>query len=572
MTLPSGELAQIVWAETKPLGSAPADGSGSVNGVRRLIAQLAASVDGAGFTRRDVLPSVQDRELGGTVRAILAIAEDARGATAPQSRVIIWEADGETLQLNSTTSPPPPTPWADLAADKITHQLHQPLTNGQTVDVFTRDAATDAGSGGAAVFVNAMTGTGVPSGSAPMAEPRATSKAMPRAGVFLFVVALGLFVLSALGAYGMGVGARLSLGQFVQNARIATGSTGDGLDCTVATTEKPNVLDSVRWRPKPDKAQDCRTQFMAAQSLVASAQYPAPDAKPGSNAARPTTWPEWFASKALEWSSVVNGTMSLVIPFGLALASLSLLFIACGFGITGRALGPIIDERNRMSLTLAQLVIWSVILLSGLLVCGLFNYGFGGLFITELQQQAAAATAAKEVPNNAKIALDAYNLFPSIPFYLALVGGFAVATPFLSRLISNSTVVGTQEQTAPDAASPTQAPRYLADKAGPEKAALSDMVLQEVKGRSDMVDINRVQHVAITGILSISYLLVLFDVVSNIDAVRIVFAATQSASVLTSMPQIDGTFTSLLFVSHAALLGSKVYDKMVPAKREGQDR
>ncbi|MGC2777016.1 MAG: hypothetical protein WA418_15425 [Bradyrhizobium sp.] len=568
MTLSSGELAQIVWAETKALGTAPADGTGSVNGVRRLVAQLAAAVDGAGFDRRDQLPSVQDREFGDTVRAILSITENARGAAAPQSRIIIWEADGDTLRLNKTTTPPPPAPWSDLAADKITHQLHRALANGQTVDVFTRDAATDAGSGSNPVFVNAMTGTGVTGGSAPMAEPRSTSKAMPRTGVALFVVALALFVLAALGAYGIGVGARLSLGQFVQSAHITPGGADDGLDCTVATAEKPTLLDSAKWRPNADKAKDCRTQFAAAQTVVASAQYPDADAKPAAKASRKTTWPEWFASQALGWSSAINGTMSLVIPFCLALLSLLLLFIACGFGITGRALGPIIDERNRMSLTLAQLAMWSIILLSGLLVCGLFNYGFGGLVITELQQQAAAATAAKETPNTAKAALDAYNLFPSIPFYLGLVGGFAVATPFLSRLISNSTIVGTQDQTAPDAASPTQAPKYLADKAGPDKAALSDMVLQEVKGRSDMVDINRIQHVAITGILGISYLLVLFDVVSNIDAIRIVFAAAQNASVLTSMPQIDGTFTSLLFVSHAALLGSKVYDKMVPAKRE----
>lgn len=568
MTLSSGELAQIVWAETKALGTAPADGSGSVNGVRRLVAQLAASVDGAGFDRRDQLPSVQDRELGDTVRAILSIAEDARGAAAPQSRIIIWEADGDTLRLNRTTTPPPAAPWAALAADKITHQLHQRLANGQTIDVFSRDAATDAGSGSNPVFVNAMTGTGVPGGGAPMAEPHSASKAMPKTGVALFVVALALFVLAALGAYGMGVGARLSLGQFVQNARIAPAGSGDGFDCAVTTAEKPTVLDSVRWRPGSDKAKDCRTQFAAAQAIVASAQYPDADAKPGTKAARKASWPEWFAGQALGWSNTVNGTMSLVIPFVLAVLSLVMLFIACGFGITGRALGPIIDERNRMSLTLAQLAMWSIILLSGLLVGGLFNYGFGGLLITELQQQAAAAAAANETPNTAKSALDAYNLFPSIPFYLGLVGGFAVATPFLSRLISNSTIVGTPDQTAPDAASPTAAPKYLADKAGPDKAALSDMVLQEVKGRSDMVDINRIQHVAITGILGISYLLVLFDVLSNIDAVRIVFAAAQNASVLTSMPQIDGTFTSLLFVSHAALLGSKVYDKMVPAKRE----
>jgi hypothetical protein len=568
MTLSSGELAQIVWAETKALGTAPGDGKGSVNGVRRLVAQLAAAVDGAGFDKRDQLPSVQDREFGDTVRAILSIAEDARNTTTPQSRLIIWEADGETLRLNKTTSPPPPAPWPDLPADKITHQLHQRLANGQTVDVFSRDAATDAGSGGNPPLVNAMTGSGVPGGKAPMAEPRTTSKAMPRLGLFLFIVAAIVFLVAAIGSYGMGVGARLSLGQFVQSARIAPAGTGDALDCAVSTAEKPTVLDSAKWRANPDKAKDCRTQFAAAQTAVASAQYPdAQEAKPGTRVNRKITWPEWFASHALALSNAVNGTMSLVIPFCLALLSLLLLFVACGFGINGRALGPVIDERNRISLTLTQLAMWTIILLSGLLVCGLFNYGFGGLLITELQQQAAAAATANETPNTAKTALDAYNLFPSIPFYLGMVGGFAVATPFLSRLISNSTIVGTPEQTAPDAASPTAAPKYLADKSGPDKAALSDMVLQEVKGRSDMIDINRIQHVAITGILGVSYLLVLFDVVSNIDAVRIVYAAAQNASVLTSMPQIDGTFTSLLFVSHAALLGSKVYDKMVPANR-----
>lgn len=569
MALSSGELAQIVWAETKALGTAPADGTGSVNGVRRLIARLAAADDGTGFGRRDQLPSVQDRESGDTVRAILSIAEDARSATAPQSRLIIWEADGEALRLNKTTSPPPPAPWGDLPADKVVHQLHQKLANGQTVDVFSRDASTDNGSGSNPPFVNAMTGTGVPGGSAPMAEARTTSQAMPRMGMFLFVVATVLFLVAAVGSYGAGVGARLSLGQFVQSAGIAPGG-GTSINCAVTTAAKPTVLDSVNWRPNSNKSQDCRTLFAAAQSAVAAAQYPdEQNAKPGTRVNRKTTWPEWFASQALAYLGAVNGTLSLVIPFSIALISLLLLFVACGFGITGRALGPIIDERNRMSLTLAQLAMWSIVLLSGLLVCGLFNYGFGGLLITELQQQAAAATAADETPNAAKSALDAYNLFPSIPFYLGFVGGFAVATPFLSRLISNSTIVGTPERTAPDAASPTPAPKYLADKTGPDKAALSDMVLQEVKGRNDMIDINRIQHVAITGILGISYLLVLFDVVSNIDAVRIVFAAAQNASVLTSMPQIDGTFTSLLFVSHAALLGSKVYDKMVPANRSG---
>src|SRR5262249_32023954 len=138
-----------------------------------------------------------------------------------------------------------------------------------------------------------------------------------------------------------------------------------------------------------------------------------------------------------------------------------------------------------------------------------------------------------------------------------------IGTPFISRLISNTTLVGTPEQTAPDRTAATTVPKYLDANDSPAQAALADVVMQEVKGRSNLVDTSRIQHVAITGILGISYLLVLFDAVSNIDAVRIVYAAAQNASVLAAMPQIDGTFTALLFVSHAALIGNKVYDKVM---------
>jgi hypothetical protein len=567
MALLAGELAEIVWAETRALGSAPADGTGSVNSVRRLVALLAASTNGAGFERYEPVPSVQDRQLGDAARALMSIAENAKAATAPQSRLIIWQADGESLRLNNKTSPPPPAPWDNIAYDKIFHQLHQPLSNGQTVDVFSRPATTDSANDPA--FVNALTGTGVPGGRAPVAEARSRTNAKPRLGFWLFVVAALLFIVAAVGSYGVGVGSRLTINLFSQTARIAPDATSPALDCALTTADKPTVLNTANWRTNSDKAKDCRSQFAAAQMAVATAQYPdaREAAKDGSRSGRKATWTEWFASQALAWSGSAASTVSLFVPFCLALVSLVLLFVAAGFGVTGRALGPIIDERNRMSLTLAQLAMWSIILLSGLLIFGLYNYGFGGLAIAELQQQAAATTAAGESPNSAKSAIDSYNLFPTIPYYLYMVAGFSVATPFVSRLISQTTMVGTPDQTSPDPAGATSAPRYLADKSSPADAALSDTILQEVKGRNDLIDVSRVQHVAITGILGISYLLVLFGVVSNIDAVRIVYAAAQDASVLSSMPQIDGTFTALLFVSHAALLGSKLYDKVMSAKR-----
>ena len=104
--------------------------------------------------------------------------------------------------------------------------------------------------------------------------------------------------------------------------------------------------------------------------------------------------------------------MTLVLPMGLALVAFVLLFVSAGYGISGRALGPIIDDRNRMSLTLAQLVMWSLILLSGLLVLGLYNYGFGGLLIAQLEQQAAAAARPTELRTRRSLRLTPTTCFP----------------------------------------------------------------------------------------------------------------------------------------------------------------
>ena len=569
MALLAGEIAEIVWAETRALGEAPGDGSGNVNGVRRLVAGLAASTGGTGFDKREPLPSVDDRRYGETARAIMRIAEDAKAVTTPQNRLIIWETNDDTAELNVSTDPPPPAPWGEIAPGQvISHLRQQLLPNGNTVDVFARPPR-DTGTDGA-VFVNALTGTGVPEGRAPMAQAKPTTTARPRLGFWMFIAASVLFVLSALCAYGVGIASRLALAQFEQSAQITAGGAGSGLVCAATASGASTALDTVNWRPNPDPAKDCRSQFAAALSQVSSGQYP-PDPR-DAKAVHKTTWPEWFASTALSWSRAAGASVSLVVPMALALVAFVLLFVSAGYGISGRALGPIIDDRNRMSLTLAQLVMWSLILLSGLLVLGLYNYGFGGLLIAQLEQQAAAATAANETPNKAKLALDAYHLFPAIPYYLYFVAGFAVATPFLSRMISDTNMVGTPDQTAPDRNAPAPTPKYLRTNTMVSQAALADMVTQEVKGHGDRVDTSRVQHVAITGILGISYLLVLFDAVSAIDAVSIVYAAGQNASVLATMPQIDGTFTSLLFVSHAALLGSKVYDKkMTPGTNTAQN-
>ena len=78
MPLRSSELAQIVWAETKTLGFGSADGGGQVNGVRRMVAQLAASTNGEGFDKRELLPPTNNSVYLDTLAGLLTICEELK--------------------------------------------------------------------------------------------------------------------------------------------------------------------------------------------------------------------------------------------------------------------------------------------------------------------------------------------------------------------------------------------------------------------------------------------------------------------------------------------------------------
>src|SRR6185503_11382831 len=101
--------------------------------------------------------------------------------------------------------------------------------------------------------------------------------------------------------------------------------SGSGLACAATASAQSTLLDTVNWRPNPDPAKDCRSQFALALTRVSSGQYP-PDPRDG-NAAHKTTWPELFASTALSWSRAAGASVSLVVPMGLALVAFVLLFV-----------------------------------------------------------------------------------------------------------------------------------------------------------------------------------------------------------------------------------------------------
>ena len=90
------------------------------------------------------------------------------------------------------------------------------MSDGRVVDVFSRADLPDDQDG--AVFVNALTGTGVPGGAVPV--PTHTGAALPGLGFRLFIVSAILFTLAGVWAYGVGVGSRVTAAAFEERINL----------------------------------------------------------------------------------------------------------------------------------------------------------------------------------------------------------------------------------------------------------------------------------------------------------------------------------------------------------------
>lgn len=96
-------------------------------------------------------------------------------------------------------------------------------------------------------------------------------------------------------------------------------------------------------------------------------------------------------------------------------------------------------------------------------------------------------------------------------------------------------------------------------------ARWSDLVSGEEAANADQIDVSRLQHVVITGLLLGSYTVLLIDYVRKIDAWAILTAHGTGVPVFPAMPPVDGTFLGLLVLSHGGYLAFKA----LPARSAG---
>src|SRR5712691_2003859 len=88
----------------------------------------------------------------------------------------------------------------------------------------------------------------------------------------------------------------------------------------------------------------------------------------------PLRWPFAFALVALvaifvslplfHWSFSTTDAWWRVFTWWIIMGVLVLFTLVAGWAIVGRPLGALVDERNRMSLSRLQLIVWTIVVLS----------------------------------------------------------------------------------------------------------------------------------------------------------------------------------------------------------------
>jgi hypothetical protein len=220
----------------------------------------------------------------------------------------------------------------------------------------------------------------------------------------------------------------------------------------------------------------------------------------------------------------------LMLPAWLmALLALAVFAFACGKTVTGRWLGALIDERNVISLSRFQTVLWTLLVLSAYLTAALYNI-FSG----------------QALPLKIEIQEELWWLI-----------GISTASLVASPLILN-----TKAEKVPDAAEVNKTLDALQSQNGADSSAAtkghimvntdisgarwSDMFTGEEVGNAAHMDVARLQMFLFTIITVIAFGVVLAHM----------FAGDLSHGIA-SLPTLDKSMVALIAISHGGYLTSK---------------
>ena len=226
--------------------------------------------------------------------------------------------------------------------------------------------------------------------------------------------------------------------------------------------------------------------------------------------------------------------------WGLVMFFMIVFVLALGQLKTKNPFGIFINERNKMSLSRFQTVIWTFIVLSAFLTIALYNL------------------SAPDCENPLQIAVPE-QLWALLGISAAsLVGSPLVLSTKRDKKALGKEVDafkkrnGIQQASATATAIDEATHRFglLVFNLKIEDARFADMFMGDEIGNSDSIDIAKVQEFFFTLIIAFSYMLLLLHLIIN---------APETG--LNSFPALDDSTVALLGISAAGYLTNKTYDK-----------
>ncbi len=254
------------------------------------------------------------------------------------------------------------------------------------------------------------------------------------------------------------------------------------------------------------------------------------------------TWAHTAGSFALLTAIVLVGLGTPAwdrIWVWLAIMLLLLAFaLVAGHGVVGRWTGLLIDERNKMSLSRLQMVMWTILILSGFLAVALVN-----IRLVPPQPEPLAI---------------------HIPQELWLLMGISTTS-----LVGSPLLKSRKQDREPEDAERQRTLGLIAKRgvnmddvqtngqvvvnARTEDAGWSDLFSGEETGNAAQLDLGKVQMFYFTVVLVLAYAVALGNALHN------------SAGLITEFPAIDSGMVTLLGISHAGYLANKA----VPHSKTG---
>lgn len=212
----------------------------------------------------------------------------------------------------------------------------------------------------------------------------------------------------------------------------------------------------------------------------------------------------------------------------LTMAFLLFFCMICGKGISGRYLGVLIDDRNVMSLSRMQMLIWTLLFVSALIIAVMINSKVGSV-----------QNATQEI---------------QIQWQIITLMGISttslVGSPLILSIKKDQTPAPSEvdamqlELNQPGASNDGK----VATNASPADARWSDLFTGEEVGNAANVDLSRVQLFYFTVIVALAYAVMLGHMF-----------LTFNGKLISEFPPLNQTLLSLIAISHTGYLTAKAF-------------